>query len=57
MFTAANDINNLVRSKLELSELKISGIQAGRSLPFKLNFFGGLQQPVKWETFLEAVLL
>ena len=22
-----------------------------RSLPFKLNFFGALQQPVKWGTF------
>ena len=53
MFTAPNDINNLVHSKLKLSELKISGIQGARSLPCKLNFFGVLQQPVKWGIFLK----
>ena len=32
MFTAPNDIDNLVHSELKLSELKISGMQGARSL-------------------------
>ena len=37
MFKAPNDINNLVHSKIKLIELKISGIQGARSLPFKVT--------------------
>ena len=51
MFTAPNNINDLVHSELELSVLKISGIQARGSLSFKLNLFGDLQQSVNWGTF------
>ena len=56
MFAVSNDINNLVHSNLKLSELKISGIQGARSLPFKLNFFGALQQPVKGGTFFKLAI-
>ena len=51
MFTAPNNINNSVHSKLELGNLKISGIQVRRSLPFKLNFF----TPVKLYSFQRRV--
>ena len=33
MFTAPNDINNLVHSKLEPSELKTSGIRTSAEVP------------------------
>ena len=43
--------------KLEMNQLTISRRQVGRSIPFKQNFFGSLQQTVEWDTFLKCVQL
>ena len=43
-----------LRLKVEMSQLTISRRQVGRSLPFKQNFFGSLQQTVEWDTFLKC---
>ena len=48
---------DLIYLKVEMSQLTTSRWRAGKSLPFKQNFFGSLQQTVEWDTFLKCVQL
>ena len=48
---------DLIYLKVEMSQLTTSERQVGKSLQFKQNFFGSLQQTVEWETCLKCVQL
>ena len=48
---------DLIHLKVEMGQLMTLRRQVGRSLPFKQNFFGSLQQTEEWDTFLKCVQL